>query len=78
MSFKAIKRNRISSARGRRKHEKEYLCRGSIVLNGVIFFIKAKNSEEAKEKARKGEFDYEIVGANLDDWDGDYESIEEN
>lgn len=47
-----------------------YMFRGSVTLNGAIFFIDADSSQAAVEKARQGEFeDYDIDGAELVDWE---------
>jgi hypothetical protein len=46
------------------------MFRGSVTLNGAIFFIDADSSQAAVEKARQGEFeDYDIDGAELVDWE---------
>lgn len=39
----------------------KYECRGSVELSGVVFTIIADSIEDARKKARNGEFDeYEI------------------
>lgn len=39
----------------------KYECRGSVELSGVVFTITADNIDDARKKARNGEYDeYEI------------------
>lgn len=37
----------------------EYLCKGTLELHGVTFTITADNLDQAKEKAKNGQWDEE-------------------
>ena len=57
----------------------EYVFRGSVTLNGVWFYISAKDEADAKERARLGKYDeYDETSAETSDWKIDPGSIEEN
>ena len=47
-----------------------YEFKGRMTLSGVYFLIEAASLEEAKEKARSGQFDdTEESGAEMIDWE---------
>jgi len=48
----------------------EYIFRGSVTMNGVVFTVTAKDSQEAIEKARQGEFDdFDASCGEAVDWE---------
>ena len=50
----------------------EYIFQGTVTLSGVDFYIIADSEEEAKAKAKNGEYnDRDTVGAGSQDWDID-------
>lgn len=51
-------------------HEKEYIFTGSVELRGVQFFVKAKSLDEARQKARGGDYEeYETQCAETVNWE---------
>lgn len=47
-----------------------YTGKGRVTLEGVTFYILADTLDEAKEKARRGEYtDYDALGAETSDWE---------
>lgn len=58
---------------------KEFICTGTLTLNGVTFIIEADNLTSAKQKVVSGEWKgYEIGGAEAKDWELDPRTIESN
>ena len=56
----------------------EFTAKGYVTRNGVRFFIVAASLDEAKEKARNGEWqDYDDKGADTVDWVMDVDSVKE-
>lgn len=56
-----------------------FIARGRLVLDGVDFLIDADSIEEAREKAKSGDYtEYDVSGASAWDWtlDTDVESDE--
>ena len=48
----------------------EFICTGTITLNGVTFYIEAEDLHHARVKADRGEFtNYETGAAETSDWD---------
>lgn len=63
----------------KRKQAKEFIFRGTVELSGVVFFVVAANEDEAKQKARDGDFvEYESNTAETINWSINPETIELN
>ena len=59
--------------------EQEYTCRGTLELSGVVFTIKARSLEEAKEKARNGDWEeWAIDSAESINWTLNPKTVEPN
>ena len=59
--------------------EHEYTFRGRLELSGVVFYVKAGNAVEAKEKAARGEYEeYDVSGAEAINCSLRLNSIEDN
>ena len=57
----------------------EYLFRGRLELNGVIFTVNAENEEEARAKAKTGDYsEWDISGAEGVNWTLDPATCEAN
>lgn len=57
----------------------EYTFQGSVTLRGVTFYVKAATEAEAREKARKGDYeDYDALGAETSDWEIHPSTCKEN
>lgn len=57
----------------------EFICTGSVTLNGVTFYIEAENLHHASVKADRGEWtNYDITGAETSDWDMRPMTVKEN
>lgn len=55
----------------------KFICTGKVTLNGVIFYIEAKDETEATKKAAAGDWvDYETSGAETVDWECNPSTVE--
>lgn len=48
---------------------REFICQGTLTLDGVTFFVQATSEDEAREKAAAGAWtNWEVSGASSQDW----------
>jgi hypothetical protein len=54
-----------------------FIARGTITLNAAMFVITADNIEQARKKAREGDFsEYDLDGAEAVDWEINVATVE--
>ena len=59
--------------------QRQYIARGTIELRGVDFYITAESEEDARAKAKAGEYDsYEDNGAETFNWEINPGTVKEN
>ena len=69
----------LSVARRWRVEMASFICRGTVELRGVDFFIEAATLEEAIAKAEAGQFeDYETACAETFNWTMNSRTVEPN
>jgi hypothetical protein len=57
----------------------EFIAKGRLTLEGVTFYIEARDLDDAKEQARNGRFEhYEIDATGIEDADIRVSSIARN
>jgi hypothetical protein len=57
----------------------QFICTGTVELRGVDFYIEADNLEEAKAKAKSGDYiEYDTDGAETYNCTLDAKSVEPN